>query len=813
MAAEARLLAPSQSADSPQDELQAVGFYLRTLMDDSTESRADLERNRFFTLSQDLLCIAGTDGYFKRLNPAWEKLLGFTAEELMARPFTDFVHPDDLQATLAEAQRLSTDQTTTISFENRCRCRDGQYRWLSWSSTAAPAQGLIYAAARDITARKQVEAELEQARAAAEAANRAKSEFLANMSHEIRTPMNAIIGLTELLLDTPLESAQHEQLAVVKLSADGLLDIINEVLDFSKIEAGQLPLATEDFSLRLSVDKVMKILAMRAHQKGLELVHAVQPEVPEGLRGDELRLRQVLINLVGNAIKFTEKGEVVVRVEVEAQSPGEVVLHCQVRDTGIGVPADQQPRIFAAFAQADASTTRRYSGTGLGLTISARLVELMGGRIWVESAPGRGSAFHFTARFGLQQGQGAPAESSPVLADLRVLVVDDNASNRLTLEELLLSWRMRPTLVAEGLAGLAALRQAVAEDAPFAVVLLDALMPELDGAQVLARLRQEPELASTPVVMLSSADDQGWVQRCAELGVATYLRKPVSQSDLFDALMQVLGAPSSGAAPGTSPPKAAGPRRRILLVEDQPVNQMVAQGHLQAAGHEVAVAGDGLQALELLEKESFDLVLMDVQMPRMDGFAATAAIREQERQSGVHLPIVGLTAHALKEDRDRCLAAGMDGYVSKPIQRGELLAAIEQAMAAARVLALPRQETGGDEPVLDLEVVAGLREMGRRGYFSLLDFVALFQRDARQSLAGLRAAIEGADPRALEHEAHALKGSSRELGAQRLAQVCRQLEELGRAGSVEGAAPLLAQAEEEFSLLQRVLDEELGAFA
>ncbi|MCC7263356.1 MAG: response regulator [Candidatus Latescibacteria bacterium] len=810
LAAEARVLgAGGQHPDAREDELQIVGSYLRTLMDETSENRADPERNRFFTLSPDLLCIAGTDGYFKRLNPAWEHLLGYSTAELMAQPFTAFVHPDDLQATRAEAQRLSAG-TGTIAFENRYRCRDGQYRWLSWSSTAAPEQGLIYAAARDLTARKQAEAELAQAHAAAEAASRAKSEFLANMSHEIRTPMNAILGLTELLLDTPLEPAQREHLALVKLSADGLLDLINEVLDFSKIEAGHLALASEDFALRLSVDKVMKILAMRAHQKGLELVHAVPAEVPERLRVDELRLRQVLVNLVGNAIKFTEKGEVVVRVETESRTTEEVVLHCQVRDTGIGIPAEQQQQVFAAFAQADSSVTRRYGGTGLGLTISARLVELMGGRIWVESEPGRGSTFHFTARFGLSPEQSTPAVEAPVLRDLRVLVVDDNTSNRLTLEELLLNWHMCPTLVAEGAAGLAALRRAASEGTPFAVVLLDALMPQLDGSQVLAQLRGEPQLAATPVVMLSSADDQHWAQRCAELGVAAYLRKPVSQSDLFDALMQVLGGRSAGAAPLVPLPTRAATSRRILLVEDQPVNQMVAQGYLQAAGHTVIVASDGLEALERLQQESCDLVLMDVQMPRMDGLSATAAIRRQEQERGGHLPIVGLSAHARQEDRQRCLDAGMDGYLAKPIDRAELLAAIEQALGtAAPTQPSPGQEKDGEPPVLDPEVLAGLRELGRRGYFSLPDFVAAFRREAHQSLEGLRAALVAADPRALEHQAHALKGSSRELGAQRLAGACRQLEELGRAGSVAGAEALLARAEAEFARLQPALDEAL----
>lgn len=802
--------------------LTSVGNQIGLFVD---RRSAQEELDRFFALCLDMLCVAGFDGYFKRVNPAWERILGYTEEELLSRPYIEFIHPEDRDVTRVQAGRL-TDGHDITYFENRYIHKDGTVRWLLWTSKPFAQHQIIYASARDITEQKAAEEtmrsyardletsqhaleeqtarlaqlvkELELAKSRAEEAAETKSAFLANMSHEIRTPLNAILGMTTLALDTKLSAEQREYLETVKSSATSLLAIVNDVLDFSRIEARRLDLESTPFDLREAVGDAAKVLALRAAEKGLELACHIHPDVPDEVLGDVGRLRQVLLNVLGNAVKFTDSGEVVLDVNVEEIGPARATLRFAVADTGIGIPAEKQRHIFQAFTQADASTTRRFGGTGLGLAIAVRLVELMKGRMWVESNVDHGSTFFFTATFDRPQlpSQGAALDKTAALDGLRVLVVDDNATNRRILEEMLASWHMTPTAVADADSALAALSDAVGREESFDVILADRQMPEVDGFMLARRVRRERHFGRTPIVMMMSVGDAK-KNDGRGVGIDAYVTKPVKHSDLLDALVTLFRVPTRRPRPERTGEPSPRPRRRlrVLIAEDNLVNRKLVTRLLEKRGHHVHAVDNGRAAVTSIGSDSngFDMVLMDLQMPEMSGFEATQAIRERERSTGTHLPIVALTAHAMAGDRERCLAAGMDGYLSKPIEVNDLIMTVERFGDGETSADVQVNEVAAPSSVFDeqtaLTYTAGDRQL-------LGEVIQLFRKDSPASRRRIERALHKRDGEGLRLAAHAIKGAIATVGCSTGREAAAELETLAKSNRFDDADRTYARLRE-----------------
>ena len=790
------------------DQLRASNERLESA---ETQTRLVLESAGDAFISMD------TSGHITAWNAQAEATFGWSRAEAVGRMVDEtIVPPEHRDAYTAGLRRfLETGERPILNqpIEISALHRDGHsfpVELAIWP--VASGEGYTFSAfIRDITERKRTEGELNAAHAQAMEGSRLKSEFLANMSHEIRTPMNGVIGMTGLLLDTPLSPEQREYAETISRSAESLLTIINDILDFSKIEAGKLDIEAIDFDLRTVVEDAAELIAPSAGEKGLELAVMVHPDVPRAVRGDPVRVRQVLVNLLNNAVKFTEAGEVVLRVKSAESSEATEGVRFVVTDTGIGIRPEQRERLFESFTQADASTTRTFGGTGLGLAICRQLAERMGGEIGVESEVGKGSSFWFTCLFEkAQQGPAVPGNGKASLRGLRVLLVDDNQTNRAILKQNLQAWAMRPWAGARAGEALAELARAVAAGDPYELAILDYHMPEMDGIELARAIRADPTIAGTRLVLLTSSARGGDARVAREAGIEAFLTKPVRVSALYDCLATLLGRPASDApavlvTAHTLVEASGASRAHLLVVDDNPVNQRVAVRMLEKMGHRVDVADNGLEAVDAATRVPYAAVLMDCQMPEMDGFEATMEIRRREGADR-HIPIIAMTAGAMAGDEEKCLAAGMDAYISKPVKARALADILGRWVKTNGSLGPAPAVRSPANALLDRSALAGLRELGKAEFESL---VRLFLTDGAARVAALREAAGKGDVHAIAELAHSLKGSSGAFGATALADICTELEATASSGDRATAVRLIDAVVEGFDQASRSLGQEL----
>ena len=791
--------------------------------------------------AQAIILVLDAKGRIVRFNPYLERISGYTLDEVRGKDwFSNFSPARNHTKIRAQFQEAMRD-IKTRGIVNPIVAKDGSEREIEWyDKTLKDVDGNVnglLAVGLDVTERKQMEKKVKEAKEIAEAANVAKSEFLANMSHEIRTPMNGIIGMTELVLGTDLTADQRKYLEMSKMSADSLLALINNILDFSKIEAGKMELEAIDFNLRVTLENAADTLALKAHEKGLELTCHIRPDVPTALIGDPGRLRQIIVNIAGNSLKFTEEGEIVIRVEKESETDDSVKLHFMVSDTGIGIPQDKLDSIFNSFEQVDGSTTRKYGGTGLGLSITRQFVEMMGDKIKVESPNrfrleedsntrnrelpigGPGSIFHFTVSFELSRSKDIrdPRPKPQDLSGMPVLIVDDNYTNRILLQEMIKSWGLVPTITANGKEAIDRFNEAFGSGTPYRLILLDMQMPELDGFDVARIIKDAPSGKDVKIIVLSSIGQRGDSDRCKEIGISGYLPKPIKQSELLDAIMMTMGLPSEETPPIITRHKIYEKRKsfNILLAEDNLINQTLAIKLLETRGHRVTLASNGIEAVDAFKKSDFDLILMDIQMPKMDGFEATREIRKLEtgnpqqspvanHQSSIYsIPIIAMTAHAMTGDREKCIDAGMDDYVSKPIKPEAFFSVINKV---ARKSHSEKEQKRPQPPqstkafslkTFDLSV-AMETVLGNKDLFR--EIAGMFIESCPDYIAKIKVGIAGNDAGMLEREAHSLKGAVGNFGAKKAYNAAYHLEKLGKEGK-------MATSEEGLAKLEIVLNE------